>query len=176
VDCANQRAPLVKSAPAGTGTGSSEESSAIAPPPNRQFDNKSVAEPSVLSTSKRKRGTEETVISPPTYPVMLRQVVPGMLGGKYAPKVAPELPPTAPSLPEPSPRKPPGPIKFRKVEPGVMSARYAAFSKLTASGSPAADDRSSSPQIVIVSEAPIPRLPSPPNSTSPPALPEMMQH
>lgn len=172
VDCANQRAPLVKSAPAGNGSGSSEESSAIAPPPNRQFDGKSVAEPSVLSTLKRKRGTEETVISPPTHPVMIRQVVPGMLGGKYAPKVAPELPPIAPSLPEPSPRKPPGPMKFRKVEPGVISARYAASSKPTASGSPAADDRSSSPQIVIASEAPIPRLSSSPNSTSPPALPE----
>lgn len=166
------RAPLVKSAPAGNGSGSSEESSAIAPPPNRQFDGKSVAEPSVLSTLKRKRGTDEIVISPPTYPVMARQVVPGMLGGKYAPKVAPELPPTTPSLPEPSPRKPPGPMKFRKVEPGVISARYAASSKPTASGSPAADDRSSSPQIVIVSEAPIPRSTSPPNIISPPALPE----
>ncbi|KAG1890974.1 hypothetical protein F4604DRAFT_1913787 [Suillus subluteus] len=161
------RAPFFKSVPAGNGSSSSEESSAIAPPPNRKF----VAEPSVLSTLKRKRGTEETVLSPPTHPVMVRQVVPGMLGGKYAPKAAPEPLPTAP-LPEPSPRKPPGPMKFRKVEPGVISARYAAPSKPTASDSPVADDRSSSPQILIVSEAPITRSSSPPNSTSSPVLPE----
>ncbi|KAG1782473.1 hypothetical protein EV702DRAFT_384241 [Suillus placidus] len=166
------RPPLFKSASTGNGSSSSEESSAIAPPPNRKFDGKSVAEPSVLSTLKRKRGTEDTAISPPTHPVMVRQVVPGMLGGKYAPKAAPELPPTAPSLPEPSPRKPPGPIKFRKVEPGVISARYAAPTKSTPSDSPAADDRSSSPQILIVSEAPITRSSSPPDSTSSPALPE----
>ncbi|KAG1853702.1 hypothetical protein DFJ58DRAFT_728097 [Suillus subalutaceus] len=165
------RAPLFKSVPAGNGNSSSEESSAIAPPPNRKFDGKFVAEPSVLSTLKRKRGTEETVLSPPTHPVMVRQVVPGMLGGKYAPKATPETLPTAP-LPEPSPRKPPGPMKFRKVEPGVISARYAAPSKPTASDSPVADDRSSSPQILIVSEAPITRSSSPPNSTSSPVLPE----
>ncbi|KAG2144986.1 hypothetical protein BD769DRAFT_942915 [Suillus cothurnatus] len=166
------RAPIFKLAPTGNGSSSSEELSAIAPPSNRKFDGKLVAEPSVLSTLKRKRGTEETVMSPPTHPVMVRQVVPGMLGGKYAPKAAPELLPTAPSLPEPSPRKPPGPLKFRKVEPGVISARYAVPSKPTESGSPVADDRSSSPQILIVSEAPMTRSSSPPNSTSSPVLPE----
>ncbi|KAG1731899.1 hypothetical protein EDB19DRAFT_1912286 [Suillus lakei] len=164
-----RRAPLFKSTPTGNGSSSSEESSAIAPPPNRKLDGKSVAEPSVLSTLKRKRGTDDTVISPPTHPVMVRQVVPGMLGGKYAPKVAPELPTTVPSLPELSPRKPPGPMKFRKVEPGVISARYAAPSKPTASNSPPVDDRRSSPQIMIVSEAPIARSSSPPNPISSPA-------
>lgn len=164
------RAPIFKLAPTGNGSSSSEESSA--PPPNRKFDGKFIAEPSVLSTLKRKRGTEETVLSPPTHPVMVRQVVPGMLGGKYAPKAAPESLPMAPSLPEPSPRKPPGPIKFRKVEPGVISARYAAPSKPTASDSPVANDRSSSPQILVVSEAPITRSSSPPDPTSPPVPPE----
>lgn len=164
------RAPIFKLAPTGNGSSSSEESSA--PPPNRKFDGKFIAEPSVLSTLKRKRGTEETVLSPPTHPVMVRQVVPGMLGGKYAPKAAPESLPMAPSLPEPSPRKPPGPIKFRKVEPGVISARYAAPSKPTASDSPVANDRSSSPQILVVSEVPITRSSSPPNPTSPPVPPE----
>lgn len=166
------RAPLFKSAPAGNGSSSSEESSAIAPPSNRKFDGKFIAEPSVLSTLKRKRGTEETAISPPTYPVMVRQVVPGMLGGKYAPKAAPELLPTAPSLPELSPRKPPGPMKFRKVEPGVISAHYAAPSKPTVSDPLVTDDRSSSPQVLAVSEASITRPSSPINSTSPPILPE----
>lgn len=165
------RVPLFKSTPAGNGSSSSEESS-VAPPPNRKFDGKSVAEPSVLSTLKRKRGIEETTTSSPTHPVMVRQIVPGMLGSKYAPKAAPGLPLTAPSIPEPSPRKPPGPIKFRKVEPGVISARYAAPTKPTASDSPAADDHNSSPQILIVSEAPVSQSSSPPNSTSLSALPE----
>ncbi|KAG2132496.1 uncharacterized protein EDB93DRAFT_901276 [Suillus bovinus] len=165
------RVPLFKSAPAGNGSSSSEESSAIAPPPDRKFDGKFVAEPSVLSTLKRKRGIEENATSSPTHPVMVRQIVPGMLGGKYAPK-APTLLPTAPSLPEPSPRKLLGPIKFRKVEPGVISARYAAPTKPSASDPPVADDRSSSPQILLVPEAPITRSSSPPNSTSSSALPE----
>ncbi|KAG2111519.1 uncharacterized protein F5147DRAFT_771670 [Suillus discolor] len=166
------RVPLFKSAPAGNGSSSSEESSAIAPPLNRKFDGKSVAEPSVLSTLKRKRGIEETATSSPTHHVMVRQIVPGMLGSKYAPKAAPGLPPSAPSLPEPSPRKPPGPIKFRKVEPGVISARYAAPIKTTASDPPATDVHKSSPQILIVSEEPVTQSSSPPSSTSPSALPE----
>ncbi|KAG0707786.1 hypothetical protein DFH29DRAFT_895353 [Suillus ampliporus] len=166
------RAPPVALVTTGNSSSGSDEPHTIIPPPNRKLEGKPVAESSVLSTLKRKRGAEETVISPPTHPVMVRQVVPGMLGPKYAPKAAPELPMTAPSPPEPSPRKPPGPMKFRKVEPGVISAHYAAPSKPTTSDSPPADDSNTTPQLPVLSEALSTRSPSHPIATSSPALPE----
>lgn len=130
-----------------------------------------MAESSVLSTLKRKRGVEDTVRSPVTRAVMVRQVVPGILGGKYAPKAAPELLTSAPSLPEPSPRKPPGPMKFRKVEPGVISARYAAPSKPAESASLPPIDDGSSPQLHVQPEAPGTQPPSPSDLTILPAPP-----
>lgn len=128
----------------------------------------------MLSTLKRKRGAEETVKSPPlTHGVMVRQVVPGMLGGKYAPKAAPELPTPAP-VPELSPRKPPGPMKFRKVEPGVISARYADLSKpAEPDSSPADDNNNSIPQLAAQPEVPSTQASS--LSSDPPTLPVPLQ-
>lgn len=156
---------------AAAGSSSSDESHAA--PPNHKLEGNSAPETSVLSTLKRKRGGEETVKSPPvTHSVMIRQVVPGILGGKYAPKAAPELPTPAPALPEPSPRKPPGPMKFRKVEPGVISARYAAPSKPAEPDSSPADDNNSSPQSLVQSETQSTQPSLPFNSTILPAPPE----
>ncbi|KAG1756805.1 uncharacterized protein EDB91DRAFT_1076736 [Suillus paluster] len=170
---AGPHAPPVVLVATGDASGNSDEPRTIVPPPNRKLEVKPVAEPSVLSTLKRKRGAEETVISLPTHPVMVRQVVPGMLGTKYAPKAVPELPTMAPLLPEPSPKKPPGPVKFRKVEPGVISARYATpAAKPAASDTLPVDDSNSGPQLPVLSEVPSTRSPSPPIATSSPALPE----
>ncbi|OAX44630.1 hypothetical protein K503DRAFT_764836 [Rhizopogon vinicolor AM-OR11-026] len=165
---AGSRAPPFKLAAAGSS--SSDESHAVALPSIRKLEGNSGAEPSVLSTLKRKRGAEETAKSPPvTHTVMVRQVVPGMLGGKYAPKAAPELSAPAPP-PEPSPRKPPGPMKFRKVEPGVISARYADLSKPTETDSSPADDNNRIRQLPVQPEAPSTQPPSPP-----PILPGLLE-
>lgn len=165
--CFHQRAPPFKLATAGSS--SSDESHAASLPSIRKLEGNSGAEPSVLSTLKRKRGAGETVKSPPlTHGVMVRQVVPGMLGGKYAPKAAPELPTPAP-VPELSPRKPPGPMKFRKVEPGVISARYADLSKPAEPDSSPADDSNSIPQLAAQPEAPSTQASS--LHSDPPSLP-----
>ena len=55
---------------------------------------------------------------------MIRQVVPGILSGKYAPKPA-KFPSHVQSTSDPSPPKVPQPLKFRKVVDGMLSARYA---------------------------------------------------
>lgn len=55
---------------------------------------------------------------------MIRQVVPGILSEKYAPKPAKSPGQTQTPL-EPSPLKAPQPLKFRKVVDGMLSARYA---------------------------------------------------
>ncbi|KAG8217499.1 hypothetical protein J3R82DRAFT_5647 [Butyriboletus roseoflavus] len=70
---------------------------------------------------KRKRGAESTAPSN-SHPVMIRQVVPGILSGKYAPKPA-KFPSHVQSPAESSPPK--IPLKFRKVVDGMLSARYA---------------------------------------------------
>ncbi|KAF8447980.1 hypothetical protein L210DRAFT_3527609 [Boletus edulis BED1] len=72
---------------------------------------------------KRKRGAEVTA-SANTHPIMLRQVVPGILNDKYAPKPA-KLPSQVQAPSESSPLKVPQPLKFRKVVDGMLSARYA---------------------------------------------------
>lgn len=54
---------------------------------------------------------------------MIRQVVPGILSGKYAPKPA-KLPSHVQSPSESSPPKVPPTLKFRKVVDGMLSARY----------------------------------------------------
>jgi hypothetical protein len=66
----------------------------IAPSPNQKSDGKFVLEPSVLLILKRMCGTEEAVISSPTYPVVVHQIVPGMLWGKHTQKQHPELLPS----------------------------------------------------------------------------------
>ncbi|KAG9318463.1 hypothetical protein JVU11DRAFT_554 [Chiua virens] len=77
----------------------------------------------VVGSLKRKRGTEAAASSN-SHPVMVRQVVPGILGEKYAAKPTKTLfQAQAPS--EPSPSKAPQPLKFRKVVDGMLSARYA---------------------------------------------------
>ncbi|KIJ69444.1 hypothetical protein HYDPIDRAFT_36506 [Hydnomerulius pinastri MD-312] len=113
------KAPPFRLARTGSGGSSSDESSAqninAQRPPNT----------SAAATLKRKRGPE-AVISPPTSrPVMIRQVVPGMLGGKYAPKPQSNPLPQVQEPPGLSPQKSAGPIKFRKVVDGMLSARYA---------------------------------------------------
>lgn len=76
----------------------------------------------LVGSLKRKRGAEATAPSN-SHPVMVRQVVPGILGGKYAPKpVKFSSQVQAPS--ESSPLKIPQPLKFRKVVDGMLSARY----------------------------------------------------
>ncbi|KAG6376132.1 hypothetical protein JVT61DRAFT_2106 [Boletus reticuloceps] len=72
---------------------------------------------------KRKRGAEATASANP-HPIMLRQVVPGILNDKYAPKPA-KLPSHVQAPSESSPPKVPQPLKFRKVVDGMLSARYA---------------------------------------------------
>ncbi|KAF8136339.1 hypothetical protein EV363DRAFT_1319349 [Boletus edulis] len=77
----------------------------------------------VVGPLKRKRGAEVTA-SANTHPIMLRQVVPGILNDKYAPKPA-KLPSQVQAPSESSPPKVPQPLKFRKVVDGMLSARYA---------------------------------------------------
>ncbi|KAH0830550.1 hypothetical protein J3R83DRAFT_2004 [Lanmaoa asiatica] len=77
----------------------------------------------LVGSLKRKRGVEATAPSN-SHPVMIRQVFPGILSGKYAPKPA-KFPSKVQSPSEPSPPKVPQPLKFRKVVDGMLSARYA---------------------------------------------------
>lgn len=63
-------------------------------------------------------------MAPPNpHPVMIRQVVPGILNGKYAPKPA-KSPSHVQPPSESGPPKVPQPLKFRKVVDGMLSARY----------------------------------------------------
>jgi hypothetical protein len=67
---------------------------------------------------------------------MLRQVMPGILGGKYVPKPV-KFPSQAQAPSESSPLKVPQPLKFRKVVDGMLSARYPpAKAKLTQTENP----------------------------------------
>ncbi|KAF9227944.1 hypothetical protein BS17DRAFT_746939 [Gyrodon lividus] len=74
---------------------------------------------------KRKRGTGAVVSPPNSHLVMVRQVVPGMLGGKYASKPLPNPASQLQAPAEVSPQKVLAPMKFRKVVDGMLSVRYA---------------------------------------------------
>lgn len=76
-----------------------------------------------VGSLKRKRGVEAAVPSS-SQPVMIRQVVPGILSGKHALKLA-KIPPQVQTPSELSPPKVTQPLKFRKVVDGMLSARYA---------------------------------------------------
>ncbi|KAF9246538.1 hypothetical protein BU15DRAFT_70618 [Melanogaster broomeanus] len=111
------KAPPFKLAPNGSGSSSDESSAQIAK--DQRSRNTSA------TALKRKRDTEAVMSTPNSHLVMVRQVVPGMLGGKYTPKAQP-LPPSQLQAPvEVSPQKAPGPMKFRKVVDGMLSGRYA---------------------------------------------------
>ena len=77
---------------------------------------------SALQTLKRKRGAAATVNQSGLHPVKLRQVLPGMLGGKYA---ASSLPPEPNLPPAANLSRPSAPIPFRKVVDGMLSVKYA---------------------------------------------------
>ncbi|KAF8559559.1 hypothetical protein OG21DRAFT_1594402 [Imleria badia] len=77
----------------------------------------------LVGSLKRKRGAEATA-PPKSHLVMIRQVVPGILSEKYAPKPA-KSPSQLQAPPDSSPPKVPQPLKFRKVVDGMLSARYA---------------------------------------------------
>lgn len=70
---------------------------------------------------------------------MIRQVVPGILDGKYAPKPS-KFPSQVQAPSESSPPKASQPLKFRKVVDGMLSARYA-----PAKANPAETEMSPSP-------------------------------
>lgn len=74
-----------------------------------------------VGSLKRKRGAEAMTSN--SRPVMIRQVVPGILSEKYAPKPA-KIPSQVQPPSESSPPKVTQPLKFRKVVDGMLSARY----------------------------------------------------
>ncbi|KIL00419.1 hypothetical protein PAXRUDRAFT_8226 [Paxillus rubicundulus Ve08.2h10] len=114
-------APPFKAARNGSGTGNSSSGESSAQIANGQQP-QNISVPAAL---KRKRGAEAVISPPSSQLVMMRQVVPGMLGGKYAPKPTPNSASRFQAPAEVSPQKPPPPMKFRKVVDGMMSVRYA---------------------------------------------------
>ncbi|KAL4074454.1 hypothetical protein V8B97DRAFT_1689036 [Scleroderma yunnanense] len=80
---------------------------------------------SALQTLKRKRTPGRTVNQPSSHPVKIRQVIPGMLGGKYALKSTSNIPPSEPNVPLVTDSlKSATPIPFRKVVDGMLAAHY----------------------------------------------------
>ncbi|KAH7916067.1 hypothetical protein BJ138DRAFT_1053698 [Hygrophoropsis aurantiaca] len=87
---------------------------------------KGTSESTTLATLKRKRGTESVTSPPGIQPMMVRQVLPGMLGGKYAVKPS-SMPETHEAMPsQSSPQKTAGPMGMRKVVDGMFAGHYGA--------------------------------------------------
>ncbi|EIW85204.1 hypothetical protein CONPUDRAFT_150038 [Coniophora puteana RWD-64-598 SS2] len=100
--------------PGSSGSGSSSDS-------GRPPSTNGTAKSSTLTTLKRKRETLPS--APDTQPLRMRQVVPGMFGGKYAAKPQQSAAQTemqAPRPSKPSPSKPAGPLRMRKVVDGMF--------------------------------------------------------
>ncbi|KAG6329837.1 hypothetical protein ID866_9254 [Astraeus odoratus] len=89
---------------------------------------------SALKTLKRKRTPGVVAVQSNSRPLKIRQVVPGMFGGKYAAKLPQDHAPEPTATPLTSPQKPIMPVPFRKVVDGMLSARYGPSKSSTESG------------------------------------------
>jgi len=99
----------------GTSHSSSDE------PTNQNTNELASPNKSALQTLKRKRGPGPIVNQSGSHPIKIRQVVPGMLGGKYAMRPSSNPPSESNVPPVTNSLKPTAPIPFRKVVDGMLS-------------------------------------------------------